>query len=90
MTKQDFIDNMRLSRGKLTKETNALEYIWENGTPALLDFALSKKLMGVRNIHWIATQDLEYQTAFTDWMRDKNWKASKDELDLWFSQNKGR
>ena len=45
--------------------------------------------MGIKNIRWIAIQTTEYQTKFTDWMSNKDWKATKNELDLFFSENQG-
>lgn len=89
MDREDFVQQMRESRGKLTRYTRELEDIYENGIPALLEFSLTKKLMGVKNIQWISLQDGEYQERFCNFMEDKNWKADKNELDLWFSQNPG-
>ena len=89
MTLEEFKNEMRLNRGKLTKYDTDLEVIYDSGTTDLVNFALNKKLMGVHNISWIAIQSYGYQIKFTTWMADKNWKASKEELDLWFSQNLG-
>lgn len=89
MTLNQFKINMRVNRGKLTKHDQDMTIIFTDGTPELMLFALDKKLMGVHNIAWIATQPIGYQNRFTNWMAEKNWKADKNELDLWFSQNEG-
>ena len=83
MTLQDFKDEVRATRGKLTKHETDLEVIYHNGIPELLQFTLEKKLMGVRNITWIALRPINVQETFIKWMASKNWKATKDELDLY-------
>lgn len=88
MTIQDFKAQTRLNRGKLTKFDAELEMIFKHGIPDLLDFTLNKKLMGIENISFIATRPISYQENFCSWMAEKKWKAEKNELDLWFSQNK--
>ena len=89
MKYDEFAREVRLTRGRLTKHDNDIRDIYLGGTDELKEFTLKKKLMGVRNIAWIATQTVEYQDKFTKWMSEKNWKAPKHELDLWFSQNQG-
>ena len=90
MTLDDFKNELRLARGKLTRHDEDMDVIYRHGTAELRDFTLTKKLMGIRNIAWIATQPIEYQARFTGWMANKNWKAEKNELDLWFANNPGR
>ena len=90
MTLGEFRVEVRDRRGKLTKHDEDLRVIYVFGTIALRHFTLNKKLMGIKNITWIATQSDAYQKRFTDWMADKNWKAEKNELDLWFADNPGR
>lgn len=83
MTFEEFKSSMRANRGKLTKHDEDLATIYIGGTQALIDFALTKKLMGVKNIAWVADQPKAYQDRFTNWMAEKNWKATKQEVELW-------
>ena len=85
MKYDEFAREVRLTRGRLTKYDNDIRDIFLGGTKELKEFTLKKKLMGVRNIAWISTQTVKYQDKFTKWMAEKNWKAPKHELDLWFS-----
>lgn len=87
MTLEEFKAQTRLARGKLTKHDADLEMIYQHGIPALQEFTLTKKLMGVKNICFVATRPVAYQEKFCNWMMNKNWKAKKNELDLWFSSN---
>jgi len=89
MTEPDFKTEVRLARGKLTNHDVDMETIYRHGTAQLRDFTLTKKLMGIKNIAWIATQPPVYQNEFTEWMDEKDWKADKNELDLWFAANPG-
>jgi len=89
MTLDEFKTELRLRRGKLTKFDEDIETIYTEGTAELAYFALNKKLMGIHNIAWVAVQSKAYQKRFTDWMADKHWKAEKNELDLWFTDNPG-
>ena len=85
MTFEEFKREVRATRGKLTKHDKDLREIYVSGTEELREFTLKKKLMGVHNIAWIATNTTAYQDEFTQWMADKNWKANKNELDLWLA-----
>ena len=75
MTLELFAQTLRLNRGRLTKHNEDIRDIYLSGTPALREFALTKKLMGIKNIRWIAIQTTEYQTKFTDWMSNRDWKT---------------
>jgi len=87
MTEHDFTTQVRLNRGKLTKHSEDIVMIFRYGIPQLHEFTLTKKLMGIKNISFIATKPRRYQQKFCSWMADKHWKATKNELDLWFSTN---
>lgn len=89
MELEEFKAEVRDRRGKLTKHDNDLEIIYTKGTEPLRFFTLKKKLMGVSNIAWVATQPIGYQNRFTSWMADKNWKADTPTRDLWFADNPG-
>lgn len=83
MTYDEFQATMRANRGKLTRHDDDLRDIYLGGTEELKEFALTKKLMGVKNIAWIATRSIAYQNRFTTWMADKEWKATKQEVEMW-------
>ena len=89
MTLEDFKREVRDRRGKLTKHDQDLMDIYLGGSEALKDFTLNKKLMGVRNIAWVSAQSDAYQKRFTEWMADKNWKAQKNEIEMWLADNPG-
>ena len=84
---EEFKAQMRANRGKLTRHDEDLATIYVGGTDALIDFALNKKLMGVKNIAWVAEQSTAYQNRFTNWMAEKGWKADKNEIELWAQRN---
>ena len=88
---QDFISAVQLFKGghNTPKYLKILTEMFPTMTMNLKYFTLRKKLMGTENISWIATQSSEYQEKFCSWYANKNWKAEKNELDLWFSQNPG-
>ena len=88
ISKDEFKTQVRLNRGKLTKFDTELEMIFKHGIPGVIEFTLNKKLMGIENISFVATRPKNYQEKFCTWMGEKNWKAEKNELDLWFSENK--
>lgn len=84
---QDFKNKVRNRRGALTSFDSHMAVIFKYGTKELKQFTLDKKLMGIENISWIALKPIDYQNKFTSWMLTKHWKAEKNELELWFSQN---
>ena len=83
MTLTKFKTEVRQCRGKLTRHDQDLEDIYNFGIPGLVYFTLDKKLMGISNIAWMALQPKAKQEQFITWMSDKNWKASKNELEMW-------
>ena len=87
MTSAEFKAQVRENRGKLTHNEGDLNTIYVSGIEALKEFTLSKKLMGIKNIAWVAEKSTTYQTKFCNWMASKNWKATKNELELWAERN---
>jgi hypothetical protein len=87
MTLDEFKLQVRLNRGKLTKHDEDLETIFMFGIDELIQFTLEKKLMGVKNIASVALLPTSEQVGFCSFMAEKEWKANKNELELWFSQN---
>ena len=87
MTLAEFKAQVRENRGKLTHNDGDLDIIYSKGILELLRFTLTKKLMGIKNISWVAAQPTTYQLKFCNWMASKNWKATKNELELWTERN---
>lgn len=87
MTLDEFKTKVRENRGKLSKHDEDLEVIFEKGEQCLIDFTLEKKLMGIQNIRWVAERSPVYQKQFCRWMAGKNWKAEKNEIQLWIDNN---
>lgn len=85
MSEADFIDEVVSRRGIRSNMDVQLSQIFKLGVPELATFTIEKKLMGINNIQYIAHLDRSVQLEFLGWMEAKNWKAKKDELDLWFS-----
>ncbi len=87
MTLNKFKTEVRLNRGKLTNYDQELEDIYNLGIIELAYFTIEKKLMGIRNIAWVASQPMTYQEKFLKWMAEKGWKATANEIDLWTSSH---
>ena len=80
----EFATQVRLNRGKLSNYDEELATIYFKGVPGLREFTLDKKIMGIKNISVIAGKSIRFQERFLSFMADKDWKATKDEIELWF------
>ncbi len=85
MTRQQFKDQIRTNRGRLTSNEQELEDIYLGGTGDFIDFMLNTKHIGVIKASEIANRlTTEQQDEFVEFVEAT--KAKRNDIDLWLSE----
>jgi len=82
MTKEQFRQEVRNTRGKLTNFDVYMDKIYDDGIPELRDLCINNKQMGIKNISELTNLSYDEQFEWYDWLKDKGFKATKNELEL--------
>jgi len=82
MTKEQFRDKVRETRGKLSNMDNYMDKIYDDGIPELRDLCINNKQMGIKNISELTNLSYDEQFEWYDWLKAKGFKATKNELEL--------
>ena len=85
MTKEQFKEEVRQTRGRLRDMDNCMDMIFNDGIPELRDLCINSKQMGIRNISELTHLTHEEQYEWYDWLAAKGFKASRNEIELMIS-----
>ena len=82
MTKEQFKQEVRLVRGKLSKLDSELDKIYTDGISELRDLCINSKQMGIKNISELTNLTFSEQYEWYEWIVAKGFKATKNEMEL--------
>jgi|SaaInlV_120m_DNA_4_1040238.scaffolds.fasta_scaffold45967_2 hypothetical protein len=82
MTAEEFKKETRLTRGRLTNLDKELNLIYYEGIEELQLLCYKNKQMGIVNIAELTYLPISGQEQWYEWLSEKGFKATKNEMEL--------